>query len=504
LLFISPLKATIDLGDVKAEITQLTQQLHQVNGNFIRGGVPKIIIKEQRGDGAAYNPVLHTLTLDLEVYNICQTFGDQSKDALAFIIGHEMAHCYMEHPFFSKFNSYHKCEGSTYSNEQKADVYGLFNAYLAGYNSFTILPEVIATIYKEYGLSDQLSGYPSKQDRMNTAIQSQKEIKNLIGIYESANYLSAIGKYRLAADSYEYILRFYQGREIYNNIAVNSALEGLNFTEKDYDLYLYPLEIDWNTRIKKPKKDRGGEDLTTNEMAYRMTCLSLAKENFEMAGRLDQSYFTSDINKIVVLTLMKRYKEAVDYYEQLEKSKKILVHGINEIQKESALLAVANAKAHLPAFNNEAREIFNALSMSENAQIAYQATYNLRVLEEGKCGAAEFISCQEPIAVPDYVDEIRLHRFKSNAEKIQLYHGIELLINPFHNSTVYQYHQNGSILFTFQQVNSESPAPKNILDESEKTKIVNTTNGYFIICETNRTVFYLTSDNQLKSWGKYY
>jgi len=492
------------IEDVHAEVTKLVKHLHTVNGNFTLGGAPKVLINEKPGPGASYNPKLHRLSIDLKVYNICQSFGDQATDALAFIIGHEMAHCYMEHHFFSKFNNYHKCNGSELSPEKGADIYGLFNAYVAGYKSFDIVPEVISEIYKGYRLKDNLKGYPSKQERINIGQEVQTQIQELIAIYESANYLSAIGEYDLAATSYEYILKYYQGREVYNNLGVNYALEAIYFTDKDHDLYLYPLEIDWDTRIKKPKSDRGEGDLTEEEMDYRMAYLTKAKKMFEKAGRMDQSYYTADINIICVLTLMKEYEQAVAYYQQTEKSKKTTMYSVNAVQKESARLAMANAKANMPSKKEEADRIFAKLMTSENTQIAYQARYNQRILEEGKCGAPEDISCFEPITVPDYVDNVRTHRYRANTSSKELSDYYKITIDHLDNSTVYQYLKNESVVFTFQKVNTKPSADDDLLDTVEKGKIINSTDGYFIVCEDNRSVFYMSSKNKLNSWGKYY
>lgn len=493
-----------DLNEIHKEVTEIVKHLHTTNGNFLRGGPPRVIISEEKNVGAAYNPIHHTLTIDLAVYNICQSFGKQATDALAVVLGHEMAHCYMEHYFFSDYNNYYKSEGSEISSEKGADIYGLFNAYLAGYNSFTMVPKVIAEIYKKYNLKDDLSGYPTKQERMESAKQVQSQIQELISIYESANYLSAIGKYDLAAASYEHILDFYQGREIYNNLGVNYALEAMYFTDKDYDLYLYPLEIDWNTRIKKPKLDKGDGDLSEAELEHRTAYLNLAKENFTKAGRMDQGYLTADINIICVMTLLNEYQKAVDYYEYLQKSKKLVIYGIDDHQKESARLAMANAKAHIPEMNDEADRILDELSKSDNPNIVYMATYNNRILEEGECGAPKEISCYEPIAIPQYVDDIRLHRFESVNQNRALSKDIEIAIDYFENSTVFQYLKEGNAIFSFQQIKSKNEKSTVQLDADEKFKIINSTNGYFIVCDDNRTVFQMTTDNKIKNWGKYY
>ncbi len=496
-------KAT-DLNKVHKEVSTLVNHLHKVNGNFIRGEAPEVIIAEQKDAGAAYNPILHTLTVDLEIYNLCQSFGRQSMDALAFIIGHELAHCYMEHQDFARFNHYHQNEKTKKEPEKAADIYGLFNAYLAGYNSFQLVPGVIAKVYDAYELSDELSGYPSKQERMAIAQKVRQQVQELIDIYEAANYLSAIGQYDLAAASFQYILGYYQGRELYNNLGVNHALEALYFTAKDYDLYLFPLEIDWNTRIKKPKRDKGDRDLTPYEYEYRMKHLRVAKLFFEKAIEMDPAYFTADINMICVLTLMKRYQDAIDYHQRLVTSEKAIHYKIDESQKQSVQLAAAIAKSYLADQKEAAIRSLHQLSNSDHQHIAFQAVYNLKVAEEGIGTAAEHIRCFEPFPPPDFVDDVRLHRDLPLEMKFNLRENYEVVIDRRQRSIVFQYIEDGVVAFKFQLMQAPQTKLTRTLESGEKYKIIASTKGYFILCEDHRTVFYMTDDHRLNSWGRYY
>ena len=319
------------IEDAEVQVKKIVKRLHKTNGNFLLGDAPRIVINKERKYGASYNPKLHRLSIDLELYDVCQTFGDKSMDALAFIIGHEMAHCYMEHPFFSEFNNYDKSNGSKIASEKGADIYGLFNAYLAGYESFQLIPEVINKIYDTYNLKDHLKGYPSRQERLTTATEVQAQIEELIDIYEAANFLSAIGEYNLAAASYEYILSYYQGREIYNNLGVNYALEAIYYVDMDFHFYLYPLEIDWNSRIKMPKKSPY-EDFDMN-LDYKYYNLWKAKTCFERAGKMDPSYITADINIMCVLAFYENYEGVIEYYENMKRSNKFTSYNIKEVEQ---------------------------------------------------------------------------------------------------------------------------------------------------------------------------
>ena len=505
LIFSSAITAK-DISDIESEVTKIVTNLHNANGNFIYGGAPKVVVNEEKGAGAAYNPKLHILYLDLEVYNICMTYGKQHHDALAFVLGHELAHCYMEHYIFSNFNQYQKCNGSEMLFEKNADVYGLFNAYLAGYHSYKIVPTLIDQIYVAYNLSNQLNGYPAKSERMAVANEVLSEVKELISIHEAANYLSVVGEYGLSASSYHYILNYYHGKEIYNNIGLNYALEAMNFTDKEYDLYLYPLEIDWETRIKKPKLDRGGDKLSPSEKTKRIELLEKALKNFQIASQMDPSYYTAHVNIVSTLSLLEREAEAIDYYVKISKSGQLVLSTGAEIGKKKLELALANAYVKSPFTQHQAIKIYEKYVKSTNKSISNIARYNLNILEKGPSTKSDEFTCLDFDGLGNYLDNVRLHRHTIDIDDTSVLEGsTDLKIEYLENSTVFQYYQDGQLLFTLQKAGQVEPIEEHVkVDTYDTNEIINSSIGYFALCRENRTVLHVGNDNELISWAKYY
>lgn len=499
--FVSFFANASSLDPIHKEVTEIAKKIHQANGNFIYGdNIPTIIINSTKQDGASYDSDRRILTIDLALYKMCQSFGSQSQDALAFIIGHELAHHYMEHQDLSGIFQYTHIQDKEVEQESKADIYGLFNAHLAGYGSMDLLPEVIEQLYTTYNLPDTLEGYLPKEERMKMAREVVKVVKELIDINEAANHLTAVGEYHLAALSYEYILKHYRGREIYNNLAINYILEALTEHCYGHSFYLYPIELDWKLRLEKNIwKGFLIYDLKEEEI-YRNNALIKAEKYLKTAIRMDANYLLADIHLLCIYTLKEDYQRAIAYYQQLQRSNKLNNIPIN--QKESARIALGIANARI-ANKLEAKKIFSSLTTSRHPKIAFQAKYNLNILEKTKNKSFIFEQlCEVDINVPAIIDGIRIHSFTSDSTHIiPLHSNITLTIDKKSSSKVYQYYQKNAVAFTFQQI--DLPLP-NLTKSKQSFKQINTTEGYFLICDEARLAFYYSLNNRLKSWGKYY
>ncbi|MBK9016294.1 MAG: hypothetical protein IPM82_20715 [Saprospiraceae bacterium] len=173
--------------------------------------------------------------------------------------------------------------------EESADVQGVFMAYLAGYRTTQILPELIKCIYQEFDLPARLTGYPSLLERQNTVKKVQSMSTELIRVYEAGNYLFSMSKYDLAISCFEHVENWYKGREVYNNLGLGYAYLAMNFTANNADPYLFPLEISWDTRMKKPLAPRGGKDLEPEERRLRGVP-SKGGKHFVTASKMDLAF----------------------------------------------------------------------------------------------------------------------------------------------------------------------------------------------------------------------
>jgi len=273
---VSGLFANTTNFDKTAEL--VLSKLYNVNGNFIFIK-PKIVITKDNTNAALFLRRTNTIELSEKAYKVCQMMGQDSLSSLAYIIGHELAHAYQSdlHADSTSFLAYDRQSNSNIFFEESADVQGTFMAYLAGYNTISILESIVKLIYSEFDLPENLNGYPSLSERMNTTKKVQKMTMELVQLFEVGNYLLAAEKYDLALYCYKYVEDWYKGSEIYNNIGIAYFNLAMNFNDWNEDPYLFPLEMNWSTRMNKPlvfrgdKKLKSENELTTNKLTGRDT-----------------------------------------------------------------------------------------------------------------------------------------------------------------------------------------------------------------------------------------
>lgn len=79
----------------------------------------------------------------------------------------------------------------------------------------------------------------------------------LYQLFECANILIIQAEYKLADLCYRYILKKYQGAEIYNNLGLVSLYLAFELHDEEKDYYAYPFELDLNSNLTKIKRARG-------------------------------------------------------------------------------------------------------------------------------------------------------------------------------------------------------------------------------------------------------
>ncbi len=509
LTFIAKSNTASELEQMRQVSQEILERLFKVTNNKrLSFTAPKVVVKDEMKAVAAFYPLKNEIILEKKAYEICREFGQDSLSALAFILGHELTHSFQMEIIQNKqqtsYMAYHKHYEGSHKLEKGADISGAFNAYLAGYKTEGIVGKLIEKLYDTYQLDDHIANYPSKQERIHTADEVASIVKDLVQIYEVAAYLSSIGEFKFAAACYEKILEYYQGSEIYNNLGVCYAMQAMTFSEKDYDFYLYPFEIDQNARIKKPKTDIGGKDMASTEKRVRIKFLTRALNSLNEALSMDQTYFLADINIICVKTLLEDYSGAINHYHQ----KAMNVRGdleASELHNQRAQLALAIAYAK--STNTEAADLLKSLSKSKFPFLAYMAKYNERIYLEGECGAAEDYSCIAPIDDTQVIDEVNLLRNVIKGKKITLHEEdqLEVNISKKRNSMVFKFVEEGMLKFSMQKIKQAKNLDlKSEFTEDKKIQSLNTTKGTFLVCEENGSVFHVNQNStRLFEWVKY-
>ncbi|MBK8562636.1 MAG: hypothetical protein IPN76_04640 [Saprospiraceae bacterium] len=502
---------TIDSHAIKpvfAIAEQVLKNLYATYGDRQRP-CPKLLFTDDN-QGPRYRESAQTIVLDGRSMEVCRSFGRDSVSALAFIIGHELAHFYhsKQHGHQAEFSylAFDRAKHGDAELERLADVQGIFNAYLAGYRTTAILPKVIAKLYERYQLKNKLDGYPSLSDRQRTSAEVLATADTLAQLYESANFLTALGQYELAAASYQYILWYYPGREVYNNLGACHALHALFCSEKSPDAFQYPLEIDTDSRLTRPRARGGESELTDSERALRKQLLVEAEKALKTAGRLDPSYFPVDVNLLCVLALQGKTKEAVQHWK---------THRINENKRVSAseknrarlALGIALAQTGDAAEREQAGRIFQDIEKQKaDPALANMAAHNLKALQDElpqKPAAVIAFDCLKPFEL-EKVDGVSIHRISLEGQTAlpgtaQLSFGLKKLAS----SAVIQFQQSGRPVLNFQRVLGGRKAQAPALT-GKRPQLVQAATGFFLICGEEHAAFLFNHENGLTAWGRYY
>jgi hypothetical protein len=200
-----------------------------------------------------------------EFISVLRSFGPDSCNALAFVLGHELAHIFLEQSNIDRVGSGYadkelrkklkEVKDSAYTCifERQADEYAIFNAHLGGYKVMHIAEEVLTRIYSHFELKQNLKGYPTLEDRKKIARISSLKMSGLLERFEIANLAFVSGNYHLSAKIYDAILmEGFKSAEIYNNLGLCYLLELLNKKNisRKYDL---PIFLDSKTGLTKKR-----------------------------------------------------------------------------------------------------------------------------------------------------------------------------------------------------------------------------------------------------------
>ncbi|MBK9015481.1 MAG: hypothetical protein IPM82_16240 [Saprospiraceae bacterium] len=246
---------TIIAAATPAVAQQILDKLYLAAGQYAIKK-PGLEMTKENMKVAAYYPARNVIVLDEKTYLLCRSLGKDSSHALAFVLGHELTHAFQIEVKIAKattnFLSYDQTYKVETQTEKTADINGVFTAFLAGYRLSGVVPKLLPKLYEAYGLTGRtLRGYPSLEERSQSAKEVLDITDKLIDLYEASSYMLAAGYYDLAATNYEYILQYYEGREVYNNLGVLYLYQAMEHYLPQTDRFVYPIEIDAATLLKK-------------------------------------------------------------------------------------------------------------------------------------------------------------------------------------------------------------------------------------------------------------
>ncbi|PHN08089.1 hypothetical protein [Flavilitoribacter nigricans] len=340
-------------------------RLVQAKGDF-RYPIPEFVMSRDERMVAWMDYDGLQIGLEEKAYDVCQNFGGLGDAAMATLLGHELTHYYEKHAWrrgfaanFQDLDIGVKLDKirDNVLNETQADYLGGFLAYSAGYPVFDQTPDFMTEIYKAYGFPEELGdNYPSLSDRQVLARRSGERMKQLITIFDMANWLNAIGSFAEAKLYYRYILREYQSRELYNNLGILYVREALEKFTTEEVRFLFPLELDLATM-------RG----SSREVdPARLDLLREAILQFDYAISMDPDYAPAYLNKACAYTLLGDIVRA-KFYAETEALHRAVGSGNNKVVSDSEVLL--GIIASLQQDDASAQDYFNK-AMAKNNTLA--------------------------------------------------------------------------------------------------------------------------------------
>jgi tetratricopeptide (TPR) repeat protein len=192
--------------------------------------------------------------------------------------------------------------------------------------------------------------------------RTSEKLESLIEVFDMANMLTAVGNYAEAFNYYQFVLREYQSREIYNNLGVTALLDALQYFSESELKFRYPMQLD----LRSSAKGQGFANV-------RQQLVQQAILHFDAAISLDPNYAPAYLNKACAYALIGD-SERAQFYSDIEARAIALKNKDTKIISDiEILLGILEAKR---GNTEKAKKIFETASANGSAL----ATINLKLL----------------------------------------------------------------------------------------------------------------------------
>lgn len=318
---------------------------------------------------AQYNPrpAGAVVRLDEEVYDLCRTLGPDSLNALAAVLGHELAHHHLNHSWYDTFGL-SGTTGVTINKEQasrfetEADFNGCFVAQLCGYSPDPAFKNILALIDTHIVLPN---GRHASRPQAYTSKTTQ--LTELAAVFRVAQLLYATGQFDAAAVCFQRLTNAdaFPNAPMLNNLAVcylQAYAAKLSAADQPFAL---PIEFDANGRLAAPRS-RG----ETPSPAL----LSAAIRTLETALSTEPDYSPARLNLACAYLLNQQQKQYSAALGEIDKLK--------PAQRTAESWLVQAIAYHLDGLNDRATIAFQqARQQKQSASSAAIVAYNQKVFE---------------------------------------------------------------------------------------------------------------------------
>lgn len=237
----------------------ILENLIRATGNIYPTISLEMIDRKEKIAGCFANDKL--IEIEVGTYYTCMKMPAEKREAaLAFILGHELAHIYHHH---GDDRNFAKCVGTTYYQsvedttikdtvEAQADEFGFFYARTAGYSTTGIEEELFTSLYNYLGNPNIV---PPKKGRILMAERNSRRIQSYIDLFRVAEKLMIAHSYANAATIYHYISTRLPCPEIYLNTAVAEVLYAKSIQNDSLLSYTFPMLFDTESQANRSAEE---------------------------------------------------------------------------------------------------------------------------------------------------------------------------------------------------------------------------------------------------------
>jgi tetratricopeptide (TPR) repeat protein len=257
------------------------------------------------------------IKVDEEVFELCQSLGKDSLNALAVLLSHELAHHYRNHDWYDTFGigqTDRRLKDDVRRMEAEADFYGCFYGELAGYATGFIFPTVLDLLYQNFQLDERMEGYLPKAERKAIYQKMQNEAAGMVAVFKAGQFLYLIKEFDSAARCFDYLVNLFPSREILHNLSAAKLQQALLlYYSQAQNLFVYPIELDARSRLATIRRL---PPTALNAEEYQQL-LAEARKYAEKSRETDPEYVPAYINLACIHLLLGNEPAAVGVINEL-------------------------------------------------------------------------------------------------------------------------------------------------------------------------------------------
>lgn len=347
------------LSNAAQDILKKVWQAAEVGND--KKAAPRLVLKAT-DTGTQINQANHQIIIDPDLLTVCAGFGKQRNQALAFVLG-QAVYFYAKGQAFPLMPSGFQ-RISAKSRFLKGDKKGIIYAYVAGYPMLSLYPNLLKKIYQHYGKATD----PFLSYRLSQGKTLSKALQKFFLVFQAANYLLMADKGLAAHECYEYILREYKSKEIYNNAGAN--LLQMMMKDDAYRMFEYPVVLDLSTHLIY-NTTKSFEQRVTKELQSKMLSY------FQLALQKDNVYLPTHLNVLSFYALKFKFSGINQHLRKVEQ--------LAQKQKSPLLRQAQILKAIVAYYTQQkaaGQAMLEAMVSQDPNKAKDIAYYNLLVMKE--------------------------------------------------------------------------------------------------------------------------